>query len=170
MMALFLTFLAAALSPVGSRLSGSAQPATPGQAFVGTWVATVTLPSGPIVQVVAFDTDGTVVSVGPPARAITPGDPSTVVFNSDAVGSWVSTGPRTSTVTFVRLNADAQGNYLGTTTVRSNQDLGDDGQSFTAEADIVTRDPAGMVMATRTVEVEAVRLEAEPPTLGTPTA
>jgi hypothetical protein len=168
--ALFLTLLVVTLLPVGSRLSGSAQPATPGQEFVGAWVATVPLPTGAIVQVVAFDEDGTVVSVGPPARAITPGDPSTLVFNSDAVGSWVSTGLRTSTVTYVRLNADAQGNYLGTTTVRSNQDLGDDGQSFTAQADIVTRDPAGKVMSTRTVEVEAVRLEAEPPTLGTPTA
>ena len=168
--ALFLTLLVVTLLPVGSRLSGSAQPATPGQEFVGAWVATVPLPSGPIVQVVAFDEDGTVVSVGPPARAITPGDPSTLVFNSDAAGSWVSTGPRTSTVTYVRLNADAQGNYLGTTTVRSNQDLGDDGQTFTAQADIVTRDPAGKVLATRTVEVEAVRLEAEPPTFGTPTA
>lgn len=168
--ALFLTLLVVTLLPVGSRLSGSAQPATPGQEFVGAWVATVPLLSGAIVQVVAFDEDGTVVSVGPPARAITPGDPSTLVFNSDAVGSWVSTGPRTSTVTYVRLNADAQGNYLGTTTVRSNQDLGDDGQSFTAQADIVTRDPAGKIMATRTVEVEAVRLEAELPTFGTPTA
>lgn len=168
--AFFLTLLVVTLLPVGSRLSGSAQPATPGQEFVGAWVATVPLPSGAIVQVVAFDEDGTVVSVGPPARAITPGDPSTLVFNSDAVGTWVSTGPRTSTVTYVRLNADTQGNYLGTTTVRSNQDLGDDGQSFTAQADIVTRDPAGKVMATRTVEVEAVRLAAEPPALGTPTA
>ena len=168
--ALFLTLLVVTLLPVGSRLSGSAQPATPGQEFIGTWVATVPLPSGSIVQVVAFDEDGTVISVGPPVRAVTPGDPSTLVFNSDAVGTWLSTGPQTSTVTYVRLNSDAQGNYLGTTTVRSNQVLGDDGQSFTAQADIVTHDPAGKVMATRTVEVEAVRLEAEPPTLGTPTA
>ena len=169
-MALFLTVLVVTLLLAGSRLSGSAQPATPGQEFVGAWIATVPLPSGPIVQVVAFDEVGTVVSVGPPARAITPGDPSTMVFNSDAVGTWVSTGPQTSTVTYVRLNADAQGTYLGTTTVRSNQELGDDGQSFTAEADIVTRDPAGTVTAARTVEVEAIRLDAEAPELGTPTA
>jgi hypothetical protein len=93
-----------------------------------------------------------------------------MVFNSDAVGSWVSTGPRTSTITYVRLNADPQGNYLGTTTIRSNQLLNEDGQSFTAQADLITRDPGGMVIDTRTVDVEAVRLEAEPPALGTPTA
>ncbi len=165
----FLTLLVITLLPVGSRLSSSAQPATPGQEFVGAWVATVPLPSGAIVQVVAFDEDGTVISVGPPARAITPGDPSTIVFNSDAVGSWVSTGPRTSTITYVRLNADTQGTYLGTTTIRSNQLLNEDGQSFTAQADLITRDPAGKVMDARTVDVEAVRLEAEPPVLGTPT-
>jgi hypothetical protein len=153
-----------------SRLSGSAQSAAPaGEEFVGTWLATVPLPSGSIVQVAAFDVDGTVVSVGPPVRAITPGDPSSLVFNSDAVGSWVSTGPKTSTITYVRLNADAQGNYLGTTTIRSNQLLSEDGESFTAQADIITRDPAGKVMATRTVEVEGVRLQPEPPELGTPT-
>ena len=168
-MALFLSFLVVTLLPVGSRLSGSAQTATPGQEFIGTWVATVPLPSGSIVQVVAFDEDGTVVSVGPPARAITPGDPGTLVFNSDAVGTWVSTGRQTSTVTYVRLNADAQGNYLGTTTIRSNQLLNEDRQSFTAQADLITRDPDGKVMNTRTVDVEAVRLEAEPPALGTPT-
>jgi hypothetical protein len=119
------------------------------------------------VQVIAFDADGTVVSVGPPARTIMPGDPGTMVFNSDAVGTWVSTGPQTSTVTYVRLNADAQGTYLGATTIRSLQKLSDDGQSFTAQADIVTRDPAGMKTSSRTVKVEAVRLEAEPPELAT---
>jgi hypothetical protein len=165
-----LMLLAIALLPVGSPFSGSAQSSMPGEEFVGTWVATVPLPSGSIVQVVTFDSDGTVVSVGPPVRAVTPGDPSTVVFNSDAVGTWVSTGGQTSTITYVRLNADAQGNYLGTTTVRSNQLLSEDGHSFTAQADIITHDPAGKVMATRTVEVQAVRLQAEPPELGTPTA
>jgi hypothetical protein len=93
-----------------------------------------------------------------------------MVFNSDAVGSWISTGPRASTITYVRLNADMQGNYLGTTTIRSNQLLNEDGQSFTAQADLITRDPGGKVMDTRSVEVEAVRLQAEPPALGTPTA
>lgn len=82
------TVLVVALIPTGSQLSDSAQPAVPSsQERVSYWLATVPLPSGSIVQVVAFATHGTVVSAGPPVRTVKSGDPRTTVFNSRAGGT-----------------------------------------------------------------------------------
>jgi hypothetical protein len=55
------------------------------------------------------------------------------------------------------------------TSARVLADFHEDSHSFTAQADLITRDPDGKVIDTRTVDVEAVRLEAEPPELDTST-
>ena len=155
-----------------SAVQGATQPAD-GQGFVGSWRVAVTPPQGtPFVTLSTFGADGTVLTSTLPAQQPPPGAPSGTVFFSTAHGAWEATGADTAIATFVHLRASADGQPVGTVTIRLSITLGADADTFGGEYAATLADAAGNVPATPAGTVEATRIVAESPgtpTVGTPT-
>ena len=111
-----------------------------------------------------------------------------VVFLSTAVGVWEPTGERSAHVTFVQVNSDANGTYLGTVTVDGYPEVSADGQSWTdagTQVHVTVRDASNAIVMEAgggngaepiTAPVHAFRMKVgDPgfpeatPTAGTPT-
>jgi hypothetical protein len=132
-------------------------------AFVGSWQVTVTPTQGPPVRSLGtFGADGTVVTSPPPVLP-RPGAPGGVIFTSAGHGAWAAAGPDAAILTFVAQAADGQGNPFTTMTVRARLTLGAGGQTFGGEGARAFANPAGNVMATDQIAVQATRVVAEAP-------
>jgi hypothetical protein len=114
-------------------LGTTAQEATPTNLaehpIVGAWlIMNANEPQTPSTAI--FAADGTVTLADVPSTH----DPDLgVVFLSTAIGVWEPTGERSAHVTFVQMNSDATGAYLGTLTVDGYPEVSADGQSWTDE-------------------------------------
>lgn len=94
-----------------------------------------------------FGADGSVQLMFPPTQV----GPQGVVFNSSYGGTWERDDERTGHFTAVQLLSDANGTFLGTTTVDGYPMVSEDGQTFIDDGSRVTvtiRDPAGAVVQT----------------------
>jgi hypothetical protein len=157
----------AALPSAGAARPGAAAPTAE---FVGAWRLTVTgIPGVPAFPVaVAYHADGTLVATGLPLQPAAPGAANALVFNGTGVGTWEATGPGTSAFTFVVLNADEHGRYLGTLTVSGTQHLSADGATLTSDNVLTVADPAGKTGARFPTTSMGARIGVEP--IGTPIA
>src|SRR3712207_4203125 len=102
------------------RLPGTgAQDGTPvGSAggFVGAWRVTPVLEGRVTTALTTFNADGTVFTSKPPVQIAPPEVGGAVLVQSVARGRWEATGERTADVTFVFVQSDGDGAYLGTRT------------------------------------------------------
>ena len=90
---------------------------------------------------------------------------------SPAHGVWEASGERESRATFVGLNTDDHGNFLGSATISGTQRLSEDGQSYIGEYLVTVMNPSGAVVAAIPGTAKAVRIIMEPvPLPGTPGA
>ena len=112
-----------------------------------------------------FFADGTMLTAGRPFLPAAPNAPIAAFANSPGVGSWETSGERGFVGTFFIQRADADGNFLGTTTIYPTGELAEDGMSYTGTSSVVIADAAGEVVATRfdRVVAERVAVEEAPP-------
>lgn len=116
--------------------------------MTGTWLALANppLPDHPQVAVPSyFGADGSVLLIFP----LTQVGPQRVVFNTTCVGTWEADDERTAHFTATQMLSDANGTFLGTTTVDGYPMASEDGQTFIddgARVTITIRDPAGVVV------------------------
>ena len=117
---------------IGLFTNGRLVPSTTAQdlakhPIVGAWlIMNANAPQNPSPTI--FAADGTVTLADLPSIL----DPDLgVVFASTGVGVWEPTGERSAHLTFVQVNSDAKGTYLGTLTVDGYPEVSADGQSWT---------------------------------------
>ena len=153
------------------RLPGiGAQDGTPvatAGGFVGTWRVTPVIEGQATAALTTFNADGTVLTSNPPVQAAPPDLGAGVLVQSVGHGEWAATGERTADVTFVFVQSDGNGNYLGTRTTRGSLELDDDGETWTGTFDATVADAAGSVLFTAAGTVEATRIAVEPATPST---
>jgi len=113
----------------GRLMTGTAAQDLAEHPIVGAWlIMNANPPQSPSPTI--FAADGTVTLADLPSSL----DPDLgVVFLSTGVGVWEPTGERSAHVTFVQVNSDANGTYLGTVTVDGYPEVSADGQSWTDE-------------------------------------
>jgi len=166
--------LAAAVGDRGSRAQ-DAKPAPGPHPVVGSWFVTLAV-TGAMDQEAALDTfaaDGTLLISVKPVSPAPPGAPFRQIFTGPMHGSWTAVLADQVAFTVVRLQADENGTYLGTVTVRATLDVGDDGRRLSGAFDYEVADPAGHIVATGTGTAEGTRIAVEPmatPAAGTPAA
>ena len=144
--------LAAALGLGGRHGRAAAQDAATadlaGHPLTGTWLAMANPPRPTDPQAAApsvFGADGTVLLMFP----LTQAGPQGVQFNSAAVGTWEADGERRGHFMAVQVLSDANGTFLGTTTIDGYPEASADGRTFVDDGSRVTvtiRDPAGAVV------------------------
>jgi len=116
--------------------------------MTGTWLVYANPPLLEDLQPTTwayFGADGSVHLMFP----LTQRGPQEVVFNTSYGGVWEADDERTAHFTATQLLSDADGNFLGTTTVDGYPMVSEDGQTFIddgARVMITTRDPAGAVV------------------------
>ncbi len=106
---------AATRGRVGSAQDAS-QATLAGHPLTGVWMAMANPPLPDSPQIAApsvFSADGSVLLMFP----LTQVGPQGVVFNSPYIGTWQSDGERRGHFTAVQVLSDANGTFLGTTTV-----------------------------------------------------
>jgi hypothetical protein len=142
----------------------TAQEAADDPNFAGSWRVVISRADGVTVfSLQTYGADGTVLTSGLPVLPAPPGGEPGVVFQSLAHGVWEATGPDSAVFTFVHLRAGAEGQPLGTLTIRKTATLAADGQSFTGEAVATLADPEGNVLATFSSTEQGTRMVAEAP-------
>ena len=152
----------------------TAQDATPDPGrhpIVGSWQVTITLVTGPMVPVpdlVTFAADGTMLNSVQPVSPAPPGAPFSLIFAGLGHGNWTATGPGAAAWTFVRLQTDENGNYLGPVTARGAAEVSADGRRVSGPFTYDVADPAGNVVASGQGTFEGTLIAVEP--MGTPMA
>lgn len=158
------------LGPAHPRAGAQAGTATAGPGFVGAWRLTVTEPGNPPLQALTtLAADGTLINSDPPVSPAGGGGPITV--SSAGHGVWHETGPTTAALTFVELDTDAQGHFLGTATISAQITLGADGDSLLGSFRVTAADPNGKVLFQGAGTLRATRITVQPvgtPPVGTP--
>ena len=131
--------------------------------FVGSWKVEVSIPGqGGYSGLATYMADGTTIHSRTLAQAAQRG---TVMLISPAHGVWQASGERESRITFVGLNADDHGTFLGSATISGTQRLSADGQSYTGEYLVTVMDPSGAVVAAIPGTATAERITVETATL-----
>jgi hypothetical protein len=132
-------------------------------ALVGSWhVAVTSTQMPPVNSFGTFGADGTLVTSPPPVLP-RPGASGEIVFTSSGHGAWTATGPDAAILTFVGQSVDGKGIPVGTMTVRASLVLSADGKAFSGEGARTFASPAGNVLATDKIVVQAARIAAEAP-------
>jgi hypothetical protein len=145
--------------------------------FTGSWRFTIdTDDLRTIHNLTALTADGVVISSGSPVQPAPPGTGSGVVFSSTAIGSWEQIGPVSANVTFVHILTSAEGQPLGTLTVRLSLHFIDDDHEYLYGSGVSTvADVDGNTVAESVITVRAAsRMHAQAPVIpavlpGTPT-
>jgi hypothetical protein len=116
--------------------------------LTGWWMAMANppLPDDPQIAVPSFfSADGSVVLLFPVAQA----GPNGLQFNAACGGTWVADSDRRGHFTAVQSLSDANGTFLGTTTIDGFPEVNEDGMTFIDDGSRVTvtiRDPAGAIV------------------------
>ena len=132
-------------------------------ALVGSWHVTVnSTKMPPVSSFGTFGADGTLVTSPPPVLP-RPGAPGETVFTSSGHGAWAATGPDAAILTFVGQAVDGKGIPVGVMTVRASLGLSADGKAFSGEGARTFASPAGNVLASDKIVVQAARIAAEAP-------
>ena len=152
---------------------GRAQSSTDlaGSPFVGSWRATAVVDGGtPFTTLSTYMADGTVVNSGSPVSAAPTDAAYRLVFSSTAHGNWALLEDGSAATTFVRLNADENGTFLGEVKVRSTLRFAEDGQTASGPFTFEETDATGQLAGTAAGTVELVRIAVEPLSDATPIA
>ena len=130
--------LGAAVTGVGAAAQPSA--ARPVASIVGTWTVTATPdnPAMPPFQSTLAYTEGGVVIEATGKPFVAP-----VADTSEGLGSWQMVGASTLHLTFVKYLYNADGQFIGTTTVVETDTLG--GDTYMGHATATIRSPDGTV-------------------------
>ncbi len=113
--------------------------------IVGAWlIMNANAPQNPSPTI--FAADGTVTLADLPSIR----DPDLgVVFASTGIGVWEPTGERSAHVSFVQVNSDAKGTYLGTLTLDAYPEVSEDGQTWTdpgTQVHVTVRDASNAIV------------------------
>jgi hypothetical protein len=165
---------AAAAAAVGAPAKSRAQsaPDLTGSPYVGSWRATAVLDGSttPFTTLSTYMADGTVVNSGSPVAAAPAGAAYRVVFSSAAHGNWDVLPDGSAATTFVRLQADENGAFLGEVKVRSTLRFDDSSQIASGPFTFEEYDAGGQLVGTAAGTVELVRMPVEPLSDATPAA
>ena len=133
---------------------------TAGHIIVGSWQVTYANPVDPEVPALfTLAADGTMAVAFQPKLVGGAG----VVYASAGHGVWAGTGERTAEARVISLAANEAGELIRIQENRYHLELGADGQSFTGTYDVVGRDAAGNVAASREgLPVSGTRITLEP--------
>ncbi len=116
--------------------------------LTGTWLAMANPPLPDAPQFAApsvYGADGSVLLIFP----LTQVGPQGVVFNTAYVGTWQADSERRGHFTAVQVLSDANGTFLGTTTVDGYPEVSEDGQTFIDDGSrvlVTIRDPSGAIV------------------------
>lgn len=152
----------------GTRAQGSTPMPGP-RSIVGSWWVTLAV-TGLMDQeagLATFAADGTLLSSVKPVSPAPPGAPFRHIVASLGHGSWTAVETGRGTFTFVRLQTDESGNYLGAVTVRGVFDVSSDGGRWSGPFTYEVADPAGNIVASGTGTADGAPIAVEP--MGTPT-
>ncbi len=138
------------LALAASRLGASAHEHgdLAGHPLAGWWLAMANpvLPDAPQIAIPSlFAADGSVVLLFPVAQA----GPDGIQYISSAGGTWEPDSDRRGHFTAVQSVHDANGTFVGTTTIDGYPEVSEDGESFIDDGSRVTitiRDPSGAVV------------------------
>jgi len=166
-MLILLAFLTIDPAAPGMTAAQVATPAT-GSGFVGSWRVTPTIGGEAAVALTSFSADGLILTSNRPVQPATPGLPAGTLVQSLGQGSWQATGERTADITFVILQSDLTGIFLGTRTILGSLELEPSGDAWTGTFEVTIADPSGTVVYETTGAVHAIRIAVEPPRAGTP--
>jgi hypothetical protein len=153
-----------------AQTSASQEQADTGASgFVGSWSVEVSIPGqGGYAGLATYMADGTTIHSRTLAQPTQQGG---ILLISPAHGVWEASSDREIGTTFVGLNTDDQGNFLGSASISGTQRLSPDGQSYTGEYVVTIMDPTGAVVASIPGTAAAVRINVESATVpGTPAA
>ena len=143
-----------ALAALVSPTVASAQQANGNaEGLEGAWHV-ITTPEGagappPLPILIVFAAGGGLVDSGRP-----PGTPG--------FGAWVRRGDNTFALTFLALRFDPQGHVAGTTKVRAQANLSQDGNSYTGPGVTELFDATGTLLASFKSTAQATRITVEP--------
>ena len=141
---------------------------SPSHPLVGSWRVTVTVPGAPATgtNLATYGADGTVVVAFPSPVPAPPGQNHRLEFYTPALGTWLATGERSATQTFLSLAADENGTPVGTHTVTAQVEVDPTGASWSGPFRIGATSPTGDPQATVAGTVAATRITAPPGDIG----
>lgn len=142
---------------------GRADAQEQGRGFVGSWLVSPTIDEATAVALTTFTADGTILTSNRPTQAAPPALGAGPILQSLGHGRWEATGSNEATVTFVFLQTDPSGAYLGTRTIRGRLTLDPSGDRWSGEFSATIADAAGSVLAESKGTVAATRITVEPP-------
>jgi hypothetical protein len=146
----------------GDAARGTATTAPSG--FIGAWRVNPTIGGQTAVALTTFNADGTVFTSNRPVQTAPAGVDlgAPVIVQSLGHGSWTGTGERTADMTFVILQSDPVGAFLGTRTIRGSLELNERGDQWTGTFSATIADAVGTEFVTQVGSVEATRIVIEP--------
>jgi hypothetical protein len=155
----------------GARAQASG-PTLADHPLVGAWL--VSVPQGPnqppVPNLQTFTTDGVVLQAVRAVQLAPPGQSFQFVYTSGGHGIWMPTSERGGVFTFVFLNTNERGEYIGTTTVTGHPQVSEDGQTFTNDpaspAKRTIRTPDGTIVSEQFIGADGPPATARRITLG----
>ena len=138
--------------------------------FVGAWQVSPTIEGEAAVALTTFHDDGTIITSNRPVQTAPPGLAAEVLVQSLGHGSWSTTSERMADITFMFLQSDPNGTFLGTRTIRGVLELDESGDTWSGDFAIIVADPDGAVVLDTVGTVMATRIGVEPMPEGTPVA
>lgn len=124
-----------------------AQSTPPGPA--GVWRTTGAPAAGQSLPgVIVLAADGHASYTGLPVQPAASTAPNRLIYSSPGQGVWAATGNGTIALELVVVQADENGEYIGTTTLRGTGQVSADGQTLDGNGVSTTADPAGNVLST----------------------
>lgn len=146
----------------GGSLVGNANAQAEDNGFVGSWLVSPTIDEATAVALTTFTADGAILTSDRPSQSAPPELGIGPFHQSLGHGRWEATGPNEAAVTFVFLQTDPQGAYLGTRTIRGRLTLGPSGDRWSGDFTATIADAAGTVVAESVGRVSATRITVEP--------
>jgi hypothetical protein len=130
--------------------------------LVGSWRVTVRIPGTDVegVNLATCGADGTMIVAFPSPVPAAPGQGHRWEFYTPAIGSWLASGERGATMTFVSLATDENGASIGSHTVSAEVTVDASGASWTGPFRIEAAGPAGEAQGTVEGTVSATRIVA----------
>lgn len=133
------------------------------QGFVGSWHVGFVIDGQPRASnLISFTSDGLILHSNQATTQTGSGVPADVVFQSGGHGVWTSSGERTADITFMLLQSDADGNDLGTRTIRGTLELDESGDAWSGTYTATVADAEGEVLQVSEGMVEGTRIVVEP--------
>jgi len=137
--------------------------------FVGAWIVEPTIAGQAAPAFTTFMADGTIFTSNRPVQPAVPGLTDGPIAQSLGHGAWVATGERTAAITFMFIQTDLAGTYVGTRTITGSLEMDASGTSWSGTFGFTTADAAGVEILTGEGTVRATRIVTAPvATAGTP--